>query len=157
MLAKDIMETKVITLKKDTPVRDIAKLVVEQNISGFPVVDGENRVLGVVSEYDLMRKEIKPNEPNLWSICIWGLNDDKKMEKFLDATRKHMANTAEQIMTAPAVTVDEQEDMEKVGQRMFDKNVKRVFVTKDGKLVGVISRSAFVKHLLAKEMEAGQA
>ena len=62
-----------------------------------------------------------------------------------------MGNTAEDIMTSPAVTVDEEDSLEKVGNLMFNKQIKRVFVTKDKKLVGVISRSAFTKLLLGED------
>ena len=84
MLAKDIMETKVITLRKEATIKEIGEMMIEHGISGFPVVDGENRVLGVVSELDLMRKEIKPNEPNLWLVCVWGVNNQKKIQEYIE-------------------------------------------------------------------------
>jgi len=56
-------------------------------------------------------------------------------------------------MTTPAVTVDEMDDIETVGNLMFEEKIKRVFVTKDRKLVGVISRSEFVKLLLRHSSE----
>lgn len=151
MLAKDVMESSVITLKKEATIREIAELMVRHSISGFPVVDEENRVLGVVSELDLMRKEIRPNEPNIWLVCIWGVNNEKKMQDYIDATRKYFAETAGDIMTSPAITVDELDDLETVGKRMFEDKIKRVFVTSKGKLAGVISRSAFVKLLLSSK------
>ncbi|MBQ8699292.1 MAG: CBS domain-containing protein [Schwartzia sp.] len=153
MLAKDIMETKVITLRKEATIKEIGEMMIEHGISGFPVVDGENRVLGVVSELDLMRKEIKPNEPNLWLVCVWGVNNQKKIQEYIDGTRKCMAKTADEIMTSPAITVDEMDDIETVGKHMFADKIKRVFVTKEGKLTGVISRSAFIKLLLSQDME----
>ena len=154
MYAKDVMEPKVITVKKDTPIKEIGEMMIRHGISGFPVVDEANNVLGVVSEYDLMRKEIKPNEPNIWMVCIWGLNNSSKMQDYTDATRKYMAQTAGDIMTSPAITVDELDDLETVGNQMFEKKIKRVFVTREGILAGVISRSAFVKLLLRQSKEA---
>ena len=111
MLAKDIMETNVISLKKETPIKEIAQLMIRHDISGFPVVNDHNDVLGVVSELDLMRKEIRPNEPNVWTVCVWGLNNNKKLLEYEDAVRKYMAETAVDIMTAPAVTVDDVPDV----------------------------------------------
>ena len=148
MLAKDLMETKVITLKKDASIKEIGKMMLDHGISGLPVVGENGRVLGVVSELDLMRKEIKPNEPKMWMVCAWDANNNKKMQDFIDATRKYMARTAEDIMTSPAITVDESDNIETVGKHMFEDRIKRVFVTREGKLVGVISRSAFVKLLI---------
>lgn len=151
MLAKDIMETNVISLKKDTSIKEIAELMIKHSISGFPVVSDNNTVLGVVSELDLMRKEIRPNEPNVWTVCVWGLNNSKKLTDYEDSVRKYMAETAGDIMTSPAIMVDEMDDLETVGNLMFDKSIKRVFVTRKGTLAGVISRSAFVKLLLASK------
>ena len=148
MLAKDVMQRQVFTVLIDTPVKEIAALMLKHNISGIPVVNDLGTVLGVVSEFDLMRKEIRPNEPNFWKICLWGVTDDSKMQDYHDSVRKCMADTAGDIMTSPAITVDELEDLETVGNLMFDKKIKRVFVTKNGKLSGVLSRSAFTKLLL---------
>ncbi len=151
MLAKDIMETKVISLRKETSIKEIAELMIKHSISGFPVVSEDNTVLGVVSELDLMRKNIRPNEPNVWTVCIWGLNNSNKLAEYEDSVRKYMAETAGDIMTTPAITVDETDDLETVGNLMFDKSIKRVFVTRNEKLAGVISRSAFVKLLLSSK------
>ena len=148
MLAKDVMQRQVFTVLVDTPIKDIAALMLKHNISGLPVVNDFNTVLGVVSELDLMRKGLRPNELNLWQICLFGITNDKKLHDHEDALRKYMANTAEDIMTSPAITVDEMDDLETVGNLMFEKRIKRVFVTRKGSLVGVISRSAFTKLLL---------
>ena len=153
MLAKNVMETNVITLKKETPVKDIAALMIQHGISGFPVVDEKGFVVGVVSEFDLMRKEIRPEDPNLWTVCIWGIKNNKHLQEYIDSARKYLAETAGDIMTTPAVTVDEMDDIETVGNLMFEEKIKRVFVTKDRKLVGVISRSEFVKLLLRHSSE----
>ena len=148
MQAKDVMERQVITVWIDTPVKDIAALMLRHNISGLPVVNDMGTVLGVVSEYDLMQKELHPNEPNLWEACLWFMSADNKIQEHEDSLRKWMAKTAGDIMTSPAITVDELDDLEAVGNLMYEKKIKRVFVTKNGKLAGVISRSAFTRLIL---------
>ena len=70
MLAKEIMKSEVITLSPESTIIEIARLMVENDISGFPVVDGENRLLGVVSEKDIMYKEVKLDEPSVWDLCL---------------------------------------------------------------------------------------
>ena len=149
MLAKDVMKTELVTLSADTHVKEIAKLMLAHDISGLPVVSQQGEVLGVVSELDLMRKQIKPNEPSVWTM-LWGM-DPEREKKHRDAIRKYMGDTAEDVMTSPAVTVDAEDSLEKVGNLMFNKQIKRVFVTKDKKLAGVISRSAFTKLLLEED------
>jgi CBS domain-containing protein len=83
---------------------------------------------------------------------LWGMDPDRE-KKHRDALRKYMGKTAGEVMTAPALTVDVSDSLEKVGNMMFNKQIKRVFVTDDKKLVGVVSRSAFTK-LMLKDDEA---
>ncbi len=149
MLAKDVMKTEVVTVVENTPVKEIAKLMLAHDISGLPVVDEAGRVVGVVSELDLMRKQIAPNEPSIWTTLFGGGAEHAK--KYQDAYRKYMGKTAGEVMTAPAVTVDASDSLEKAGNLMFNKQVKRVFVTEGNRLVGVISRSAFTKLLLEQD------
>ena len=149
MLAKDVMNPNVITVRKDTPVKEIARIMLEKDISGLPVVDRNENVIGVVSELDLMRKQIAPDAPSIWT-TLWGKNNDG-MQKYVDDLRKYMGKTAEEVMTAPALTVDIMDSLEKIGHLMFNKQIKRVFVTKDGRLAGVVSRSAFLKLLLEED------
>ena len=144
--AQEIMKPTVVTVGTETSVRDVAKLMLELDISGLPVVDGEGHVLGVVTELDLMRKQIAPNEPSIWT-TVWGMDPDR-MNKYRDALRKYMGKTAGEVMTSPALTVDVTDNLEKVGNLMFNKQIKRIFVTENGKLAGVISRSAFTKLML---------
>ncbi|MEE3397218.1 MAG: CBS domain-containing protein, partial [Succiniclasticum sp.] len=90
-IAKDIMKTEVVKVGPETPVKEVARLMLECDISGFPVVDDLGKVLGVVTELDLMRNQIAPNEPSIWS-TIWGM-DAERMKKYQDARRKYMAKT----------------------------------------------------------------
>ena len=132
-IAKDIMKTEVVKVGPETPVKEVAKLMLACDISGFPVVDDQGKVIGVVTELDLMRNQIAPNEPSIWS-TIWGM----------DAERG-------EVMTSPALTVDVAESLERVANIMFNKQIKRLFVTDGDKLAGVISRSAFTKLMLEME------
>ncbi len=151
MLASDVMKKNLITVSVDTTVEEVARLLVENEISGMPVVNSDNVAVGVVSEMDLMRKEIKPNDPSVWQICVWGLNNTTKIDEYKDSVRKYMAKTAGEIMSSPVISVTVNDDLETVGKLMFDKKVKRVIVTDKGKLAGMISRSAFVELLLEKK------
>ena len=151
MLAKDVMQRDVIAVAPETTIEEVARLMLRHSISGFPVVDASKKVVGVVSEVDLMRKGIKPNEPTVWQVCAWGVSETDKISEYTEALRKYMAKTAGEIMTSPAVTVVPDETLEAVGRLMFEKKIKRVIVTDMGQLVGVISRSAFTKLLLDKK------
>ena len=151
MLAKEIMKSEVITLSPEATITEIARLMVENDISGLPVVDGENRLLGVVSERDLMYKDVKLEEPSVWDLCLWSALGSHEIYDYKDSFRKYRAKTAGEIMTSPALTVDEMDNVNEVGKLMFEKRIKRVFVTRRGSLSGVISRSAFIRLLFSDE------
>ncbi|MBO6210060.1 MAG: CBS domain-containing protein, partial [Schwartzia sp.] len=94
MLAKELMDPNVISIRKETPVQEIANLMLKHNISGFPVVDRLGNVLGVVSELDLMHKEIKEDEPGLWEVLLGGILDSQQVKERMDAAKKYMGRTA---------------------------------------------------------------
>lgn len=151
MLAKDLMDPNVISIRKETPAQEIANLMLKHNISGLPVVDRLGNVLGVVSELDLMLKEIKEDEPGFLEVLFWGIIDTQKVKGRIEAAKKYMGRTAGEIMTSPALTVDEMDNVNEVGKLMFEKRIKRVFVTRRGSLSRVISRSAFIRLLFSDE------
>lgn len=148
MLVKEIMTKDVITVKPDASIRELAELLVENKISGVPVVDDAGKVCGIVSEGDLMRKEIAPEMPD--ELCILGaVIYYNGLQEYREAFRKFSAMTAEQIMTEKVITVKGDEKVSKVGKIMLDKHIKRVPVLDDsGKLIGIISRSDIVRMLL---------
>ena len=149
MLAKDVMNPNVITVREDTPVKEIARIMLEKDISGLPVVDRNENVVGVVSELDLMRKQIAPDTPSILTTLLGKKNGG--VQKYVDNLRKYMGKTAGEVMTAPALTVDVSDSLEMIGHLMFNKQIKRVFVTQNDKLAGVVSRSAFLKLLLEED------
>lgn len=147
MQAKDIMTAVPLTVGPKTTIEEIAKLLVANKISGLPVVAEDGTVLGIVSEGDLMQKEIAPKTPEVLSIlgAIIYYNGLKEYQK---AFRKMSATTAEEIMTDQVITVQSDEDVSQVGQLMLDHKIKRVPVLEGKKLVGIISRSDMVKMML---------
>lgn len=147
MKARDIMTTKLVTVGPETSVKDVVALLVEHKVSGIPVVDAEGKVLGMVSEGDVLRKKIAPKTPDVLSILGAMVYYDGAKE-YQEAFRKMAANTAQEIMTEPVIAVDVDDDFGKVGQVILDHHIKRVPVLDKGKLVGLISRSDLVKLML---------
>jgi len=148
VLAKDIMEKSVISVYKEKPVEEVVQLLVENKISGVPVVDEEGKVVGIVTEADLLTKEKEPRFPSyiefLGSIIY--IDGVKQYEEDL---KKLVASKAEEIMTTPAYTVKEDAEIEEVASLMVEKRINRVpVVNQKGQLVGIISRSDMLKPLL---------
>ena len=148
-LAKDVMTTNVISVLPETPVREIARLMIEHKISAFPVVNKYNEIVGVISENDLISKIVKPHEPRLMTYLFHAaLASSNEVLEYRKAMTRWNAQTAEDAMTSPAICVSPGDTIETVGRVMLDDKVKRVFVAEEGHLLGVISRSVFVELLL---------
>ena len=145
MKAKDIMMTDIMTVSPDTPVRDVVQLMVDRGVPSVPVVDAAGKVLGMVSEGDLLRKKIAPQRPQVVDV----LGGYQGMEEYREAFRKMGANTSGEIMTSPVVTVEADDEAAKVGETVLNHHIKQVPVLENGKLVGVISRSNLLRWLLA--------
>jgi CBS domain-containing protein len=135
MKVKDVMTTDVVTVREDTSFKDTVELLVEHRISGVPVVDGDGRLVGLVTEADLVSKEafdLRHRRP-LAAVA----------ELISGASRwsgKASGLTAGQVMTDRVVTVTPREDVRAAARRMLDLGVKRFPVVDGGRLVGIISR-----------------
>lgn len=151
MKAKEIMSVNVITIEKGTTIEEIAHILIEKNISGVPVVDKENNVVGMVTQKDLLYKDVEPHFPPVVEI-LGGLIFLKGVKHYNEELKKLVATKAEDIMTAKVISVDEDAEVEQVAELMVEKDVNRIPVLKGGKLVGIIGRSDIVKYI-AKMME----
>ncbi|NLV16513.1 MAG: CBS domain-containing protein [Syntrophomonadaceae bacterium] len=147
MIARDIMTTNVVTIKLTDRVEDVAKLLVEHKISGVPVVDDDMKLLGIVSENDLIIKSRDLDLPfyvTLFDSIIFLENPNK----FKDNLRKFTGIEVRDVMTPRAITVREDADIKEVANLMTKKNINRVPVVRDDKLVGIISRHDLLKTLV---------
>ncbi len=111
MHAVDVMTSKVITVTPDTDVREIARLLLEHHISAVPVVDDGDKVLGIVSEGDLMRR-VENNEGRRKS---WWLRVFAGGSSASDYVKSH-ARRAREIMTADPITIEENEPLHHVAK-----------------------------------------
>ncbi len=110
MLAKDVMTTKLVTVGLDATVEDIAKLFVERRISGVPVVDDKGKVVGIVSEGDLMRRPENETERrhSWWLELVSG-----SQENAAEYVKAH-GSTASDVMSRKVVTVAEERSLGEV-------------------------------------------
>lgn len=137
MKAKDIMTVAVVTANEDTPIQSIVASMLKHRISALPVVDDQERVIGMVSEGDLMnRPEAQTYRARSWWLS---LIDDPASEArdFL----KTYGNKAADVMTRTVVTAEEDEPVSSVAEKLERHRIKRVPVVRNGRLVGIISRA----------------
>ena len=136
LTVRDIMTTNVVTVRADASFKEIAVRLREHRVSAFPVLDEDGTVIGVVSEADLLLKE------------VLSLSEDDALEGARPgilrqrAQEKARALTAADLMSRPAVTVGVEDSVEHAARLMYARGVKRVPVTDAaGRLVGIVSRA----------------
>lgn len=150
MKARDIMTTDVVTVRPDTPVREVATLLFERRISGVPVVDGDGRVVGIVSEGDLMRRPEAGTERHpSWWLRLFGYSDDVAHEYV-----KSHGHTAAEVMTRHVLSVTEEANISQIADVLDSHHIKRVPVVRQDRLVGIVSRADLMRALIASPPEA---
>ena len=132
---KDVMTTRVVSVTKHASFRTMAAALREHRVSAFPVVDDDGKVIGVVSEADMLAKEALKSEPEGMPGMITGILRRKEHEKA-------RGTTAGELMTSPAVTVTPDDTIQRAARLMYSRKVKRLpVVDANGHLVGIIGRT----------------
>jgi CBS domain-containing protein len=141
MLAKEIMTREIITVRPETSIQELAQLMTERRISGVPVVDAANQLLGIVSVSDLVhRVETGTQRKRKWWAALF--TDAQTLAR--DFVKTHGTQVSD-LMTRKVVCVSTESELRHVADVLDRHGVKRVPVLEGGKLVGLISRSDLVR------------
>jgi CBS domain-containing protein len=140
MKVRDLMQSDVRTTSTEESLKDVARTLVENSISGMPVCDPEGRVVGVISEGDILFKE--RDRPEQRSAPLGWLLDGGSRSELKKAT----ARTVTDAMTAPAITIRPSSSATEAARLMIERGVNRLpVVTQDGRLVGIVTRADLVR------------
>ncbi len=144
MKVRDVMTREVISVPPEMPLRELARLLTERQISGVPVVDEAGRCIGIVSEADVVTKQVsRPVSRRLPLEWLLGERQDPEEQ------RRRAATTAGEAMTTPPITIGADRPIREVAATMVDRRVNRLpVVEEDGRLVGVVSRADLVRAYL---------
>jgi len=145
MKATDIMTARVVTARPDVGVAALAVLMADNGISAVPIVDARGRVVGIVSEGDLMRRGETATERRRG----WWLRTFAEPETLAAEYVKAHGRKAADVMTRDVVTVTEETPVADIVDLLERHRIKRVPVLSDGKLVGIVSRANLVRALAA--------
>ncbi len=152
MKAGDVMITEVVSVTTDTPVEEIATLMMRHAVSGLPVTDEHGGVVGIVSEGDLIRRpEIGTDEGNGGAGWLALFTDAEAQSRAF--VRSH-GRRAGDVMTREVVSVNEDTPLIEVARLLEKHHIKRVPVMRSGQLVGIVSRANLVQALAAVERNA---
>jgi CBS domain-containing protein len=140
----EVMTKQVITVTKETSVRDLAGLFTTHRVGSVPVVDGSGNLLGIVTETDLVGQDKSLHIPTVISLFDWViyLESDKKFEKEL---KKVTGQTVGDIFTEDVLTVTSGDPVSRAADIMAEQRVNAVPVVDGRKLVGIISRIDLIR------------
>jgi len=159
MRAMDVMTPDVITVDPDTSVQAVAKLLSERGISGVPVVDAADQLVGIVSEGDLLHRVETGTDRRPERLTgrrrSWWLDTIASNEELARDYAKSHGRTAKDVMTRDVISVTDTTELADVAMLLETKRIKRVPVLRDGRLVGIVSRANLVRALAATKSDPG--
>jgi CBS domain-containing protein len=149
MRVRELMTQQVLTIGPEAPIKDVARILVENRISGLPVCDIEGHVLGVVSEGDILYKEHDPRESHLGGPLGWIVEGTPNYAGYIKA----QALTARKAMTSPAITIAPYVSVADAARIMSERHVNRLPVVQRGLLVGIVTRADLVRAFTRTDAE----
>jgi CBS domain-containing protein len=148
---RDAMTPDPVTVLPETPVTDVAKIMIDKEIGGVPVVDGGGELLGIVTESDLIVQDTDVKFPSFVHFLDGYIFVPGSVHRFDEKFRKSVAATAQDLMTRDVTTVDADDPVEDVATMMSKKKLKRFPVKSGERLVGIITMRDVVK-LISKDI-----
>lgn len=141
MRAHQIMTRNLVTVSPDTSIADAANRMLDNHISGLPVIDAEGKLVGIVSEGDFLRRSEISTQRQRPRWLKFFLSPGRAAEDFI----RERGRKVEDVMTAAPITATEETPLDQLVTLMEKNGVKRLPVLRDGKLVGIVTRSNLVR------------
>jgi CBS domain-containing protein len=151
MKARDVMVSPVITVKPSSSVKEVATTLLERRISAVPVVDDQGKLVGIISEGDLMhRSEAGTERQRSWWLLGW-TGDETLAAEYVKAHARKVAD----VMTRNVITASPETPLHEIAALLERNSIKRVPIVKDGQLVGIVSRANLIQAVAStrKELE----
>jgi CBS domain-containing protein len=157
-LVRDIMTIDVLTFRPDDKVGDAVDTLVRRDIGGAPVIDDQRRVVGILSDDDLIVQETQLHLPTVFALLnevgMWPAS----VRRFEQQLRKAVALTVEEVMTKDAVTCAPEDTIEDAATLLHTRHLRRLpVVSRDGTLVGILARGDILRLLSAEPQEPPRA
>jgi len=147
MKAKDFMTTDVLIVHPETTVRELASLFVDRQVSGAPVVDQNGKLVGIITEADLIEQNKNLHIPTVITLfeAVIYLENPRHMEEEI---KEMMASTVADLAKKDVVTATEETDIHEVATLMSEKHVHLIPVMRGETVVGIIGKVDMVRALM---------
>jgi CBS domain-containing protein len=147
---EDVMTRRVITVRPETTVQEAARLMVANGVSGLPVIDASERVVGMVSDGDLILRQRRPKVRPWWRLFF------ENAEDLAREYRKLVGFTVGEVMTQPALVISPVFGIETAAAIMDNRRIRRLPVVQDGRLVGIVSRGDLIRAIAAPDQKLSE-
>ena len=153
MRARDVMTTNVVTVAPTATVTEVANTLLKRRVSAVPVVDAKGRLVGIISEGDLMRRpEIGTERQRSWWLRL--VSEEEELAREFIKTH---ARSAREVMTRRVVTVGPAAPVARIAELLEEHHIKRVPVVRAGRLVGIVARADLLRALATAKPAAAAA
>jgi CBS domain-containing protein len=147
LTARDIMTKEVITISPDTSIEALSEILIENKISGVPVVDGRGILAGIVTEADIIVRDTDLHFPRYFKL-LDAIIYLESLNKFRDNLKKHLATKVEDIMTKKVKTIKPDTPVSEIAEIMLAEKINRLpVVDKNDKVKGIVTRADIVKSM----------
>lgn len=149
--ARDIMSRNVVTVSEDMEISELGRLFIEERISGAPVIDGEGRLVGIVTENDLIRRNARLHIPTVLRIfdALIPVGSSRVEEEI----RRMSASKVSEICTREVVTVTPETPVQDIATIMSERKIHLLPVVSGGKVEGVIGKIDVIKGMVRETDE----
>lgn len=143
--AKNIMTKNPITFTPTMSVKEAAKILAEKDIGGAPVLDNNGRLVGIVTESDLIVQDVRLRFPTYIELLDGYLYLPGSLEHFEEEFKKAIGAEVADVMTMEVITVDEGTSIEDIATLMVEEDIGRVPVMSGDRVVGIVTKGDIVR------------
>ena len=149
--ARDIMTKKVITAARDTSIGELSRTLIQNNISGVPVVDSGGILIGMVTDGDIITEDLEPIFPIYFDPLIISYAYMDNFEKFEKSMKEYLATPIEEIMVKRVKTVKQDTPVSEIARIMVKYRINRIpVIDESNKVIGIIARADILKSMIGE-------
>lgn len=149
---RSVMTTDVVALRPGDSVEEAVRALAQRQVGGAPVVDDDGRVVGLLEDDDLIVQESRLHMPTVVSVLGAYIELPTSQRRLEEELRKAVGATVADVMDAEPATCTEDDTLEQVATLLHERNLSRLPVVREGRLVGVVARGDLVRALLAEQV-----